>query len=216
MKVHMDTFCNDVNDWLIVGADLLIGSILTEVTEQDVAAWLMSQGVTHVIDARIECCDDDIWTSVGLPAENYGYFPVTDSFRHRVDEGWFVGVEDFVQGFLAQRSEGDKLYVHCHMGVNRGPSAAMLALLTADPSLDPWDAFLAIRHARAIAGLVYAEQVGIRHLVVKVGGSDDKVFSAMNEYRKRVNDYWTYDAINEVNRGVAYYRDDVIGTRVVA
>ena len=44
--------------------------------------------------------------------------------------------------------------VHCHMGVNRGPSMAFAYLL--DQGWDPIKALVAIRSARPIAGIIYA------------------------------------------------------------
>lgn len=161
----MYTHFDDVNDWLTVGADL---DVAYDVTGQDYAeavAQFFDAGVTHVLDLRIEYDDADVWEWAGLPAENYCYAPVVDMWSHIPDEDWFCTIENFVRGFLTERSGGDRLYVHCHMGVNRGPSGAMLALLTADPSLDPWDAFMTIRRARPMSGVVYAEPIGMRHLL---------------------------------------------------
>ena len=50
-----------------------------------------------------------------------------------------------------------RLLVHCHMGVNRGPSAAFAILLAL--GWDPFDALDAIRDARPIAYIAYAEDV---------------------------------------------------------
>jgi dual specificity phosphatase 3 len=214
MYLSMDTFYNEVNDWLLVGADLDIAFHLTGMEAVETIEFLRAQGVTHVVDARIEWSDADLWEDAGLPAANYCHAPITDSYSHKPAEGWFCAVEDFVADFLVNRNEGDKLYVHCHMGVNRGPSAAMLALLVADADLHPWDAFLAIREARSIAGLVYAESVGIRH-ISRSGGADDALYAALGDFRKSIQDYWSADRIEAVNRGIAYYRDGEGGTLTV-
>lgn len=211
----MDTFYNDVNDWLLVGGDLMIANHLTGMTDGEAIAHLMNRGVTHVIDARSEWTDADVWEGEGLPPENYCYMPIIDSGNHRPDEWWFQGVESFVADFLVNRKDGDKIYIHCHMGVNRGPSAAMLALLTADPDMHPWDAFLAIREARDIAGLVYAEYVGLRHIAVTRNTDDDALYAALRAYRIQMHQYWDGDRIQAVNRGIAYYRSKEGGTLVV-
>lgn len=211
----MDTFYNDVNDWLLVGADLDIATHLTGMEPDEVIAHLRGLGVTHVLDARSEWTDADLWVQAGLPAENYAHLPIIDSYNHLPDEAWFAGVESFVADFLTGRNEGDKIYIHCHMGVNRGPSAAMLALLTADPDMHPWDAFLAIRETRKIAGLVYAESVGLRHLVVTAGDDDEVMYAALGDFRKQMDDYWSIDRVQGVNRGIAYYREAEGGTVIV-
>lgn len=210
----MDTFFNQVNDWLLVGADLDVARDTIGFTDGEAITCLMNRGVTHVLDARIEWTDALVWQGYGLPPENYAHLPIVDSHSHQPAEAWFQGVEDFVQDFLANRDEGDKLYVHCHMGVNRGPSAAMLALLTADPDLSPWDAFLAIREARSIAGLVYAEYVGARHISRK-GGTDYDMYLALGDFRRQMRDYWSPARVESVNRGIAFYRSKEGGTLVV-
>ena len=211
----MDSFYNEVNDWLLVGGDLLIAEHLTGMDELETIAHLIGEGVTHVIDARSEWTDLTAWIAGGMPTANYCYAPIIDQWDHQPPEDWYVKVETFVRNFLENRSEGDRLYVHCHMGVNRGPSAAMLALLTADPSLSPWDAFLAIREARTIAGVVYAEYVGLRHLVRANLGDDDALYRDLGEFRDRMEDYWNPERIGQVNRGIAYYRGKERSTLVM-
>lgn len=210
----MDTFYNEVNDWLLVGADLDIAHHITGMEPDEAIAHLRDLGVTHVLDARCEWSDADLWVEAGLPALNYAHLPIVDSYSHMPDEAWFCGVEAFVADFLVSRNEGDKMYVHCHMGVNRGPSAAMLALLTADADLHPWDAFLAIRGARSIAGLVYAQPVGIRHLARSIVGDDEALYAALGDFRKQVDGYWSDERVLGVNRGIAYYRDKEGGTLI--
>jgi predicted protein tyrosine phosphatase len=199
----MTSFCNDVADWLITGGDLSLAFDLTEKTGEETAQELIARGVTHVLDVRSEWTDAKVWASVD-PTIQYCHAPIVDSHSHYVGESWYRAVEDFVEKFWLESHEGDKLYVHCHMGINRGTSAAMLALLTVDETLDPYDAFLLVREARPIAGLVYAEQVGRRHL--KNQGLP------VAEFNAKMRDYWSSDRIKEVNRGIAYYRTQEGGT----
>lgn len=215
MQIAMDSFYNVVNGWLLVGADLDIAYDLTGMEAVETIAHLRGLGVTHVVDARIEWTDADLWEDAGLPAENYCYAPITDSYSHMPDDAWFSQIENFIGDFLVNRKDGDKVYVHCHMGVNRGPSAAMLALLTADPDLSPWDAFLAIREARSMAGLVYAQSVGLRHIAIYHDGDDEVLYAALGDYRKQMDDYWSMSRVEDVNRGIAYYRTAEGGTVVI-
>lgn len=204
----MDDYCNRVNDWLVVGADLDMASALTDMPHADVIAELRSQGVTHVLDARSEWQDRDLWVANGLERGNYCHAPIIDSHRHSPDESWYEQIEAFVDRFWAESEHGESIYVHCHMGVNRGPSAAMLALLSVDPLMSPLAAFLTIREARPMAGLVYAEAVGRRHLSNSGDPEDDlAVYEALQQWQEDMRTYWTGKMNLSVNRGIAYYRD---------
>lgn len=212
----MNSFYNDVNDWLSVGGDL---DLARDVTGQDFAttiASLRTHGVTHVLDVRSEYNDKTTWVQAGLPAENYHLAPIIDSRRHTPDEGWYRAVQDFVQRFWLDSAEGDRLYVHCHMGINRAPSAAMLALLAVDPTMHPYEAFLQIREARPVAGLVYAEAVGVWHLFETLGidnfTEDDDLPAEVVDFHQMMQDYWTPELSKAVNRGIAYYRSKEGGT----
>jgi predicted protein tyrosine phosphatase len=206
----MSTYYNDITDWLTVGTDLYIAEDITGQTYAETIAELRTHGVTHVLDTRIEWEDKHAWRSAGLPFKNYKHLPIDDSWRHTPDESWFAGVEKFVTRFRAEASEGDRLYVHCHMGINRAPSAAMLALLTVDPEMDPFVAFRLIRKARPIAGLVYAEHVGIRHLRNKEGAqtasNENGQYESVTEFSKALSSYWTPELRKSVHAGIAYYR----------
>lgn len=211
----MNSFYNDVNDWLSVGGDLDLAKNLAGQHYYTAINQLKEQGVTHVLDVRSEWQDRDYWESGGLDPDNYLHLPIIDSHRHQPAEDWYVGVTNFVQQFWLDSVNGDRLYVHCHMGINRGPSAAMLALLTVDPTLAPMDAFLTIREARPVAGLVYAEAVGIWHLrnIESIGlAHDDNLPETISQFSAAINDYWTPDRIKKVNRGIAYYRGHEGGT----
>jgi predicted protein tyrosine phosphatase len=58
--------------------------------------------------------------------------------------------------------EDAKILVHCHMGVNRGPSMALRLMLEHDPEVLPEDCVIEIRRARPIARILYAEDAA-RH-----------------------------------------------------
>ncbi len=212
----MHSFYDDVNDWLSVGGDIDLAKDLTGLPYAETIAQLRSHGVTHVLDVRSEWNDRLDWAKAGLPNENYCHAPIIDSHRHTPAEEWYRTVVDFVERFWLESAEGDRLLVHCHMGINRGPSAAMLALLTVNPEMHPFDAFLQIRETRPAAGLVYAEAVGIWHLFETLGidefTEDDELPAPVLEFSTLLDDYWTPEMIQAVNRGIAYYRDAEGGT----
>jgi hypothetical protein len=170
---------------------------------------LREHGVTHVLDVREEWNDLDTWVDEGLPLDNYCYAPIVDSWGYRPDESWCEKVETFVRRFLDERKPGDRLLIHCHMGINRAPSAAMLALLVADPSMNPFDAFLAVRNARDIAGVIYAEWIGRRHITKHLDGEGEM------EFRRAIHRYWTPALRKKVRNGIAYYRGAEGSTVVV-
>lgn len=208
----MHSFYDDVNDWLSVGGDLDLARDLTGQDYHTTAAELIGRGVTHVLDVRSEWHDRRLWGECGLEPMNYCHAPIVDRWSHVPSEDWFSTVEDFVERFWLESAEGDRLYVHCHMGINRAPSAAMLALLTVDPALHPLDAFMHIRKARPVAGLVYAEPVGVRHLLnVESVTADDltaagELPASVRLFSAALDNYWTPELSESVRRGIAFYR----------
>lgn len=208
-------FYDDVNDWLSVGGDLDLARDLTGRDFAATIAHLRGRGVTHVLDVRKEWNDKSVWVKAGLPEANYAHLPIEDSWRHTPAEAWYQGVTDFANRFWDESVTGDRLYVHCHMGINRAPSAAMLALLAVE-DVHPMQAFLRIREARPIAGLVYAEAVGIWHLLNEEGIDDlsmsDELPESVVTFSQAMSDYWTPELEVEVGRGIAYYRSKEGGT----
>ncbi|MDQ3104215.1 MAG: dual specificity protein phosphatase family protein [Actinomycetota bacterium] len=115
-------------------------------------AELVAVGVTHVVDVRIEHNDEDFVLSLA-PELVYLHHGV-DDVGQRIPAAWFeVGV-DFAMAALGGRPDGVVL-THCHMGINRGPSLGFAVLL--HQGWDPVDALDAIRGARPIAFVAYAE-----------------------------------------------------------
>lgn len=202
----MTSFYNDVNEWLTTGGDLDLARDLTGKSPAETVALLRDHGVTHVLDVRTEWEDRAEWIAGGLDPKNYVRAPITDDHHHRPAESWYRTVEDFVERFWFDAKPGDRLYVHCHMGINRGTSAAMLALLTINPLMHPMVAFQQIRDARPVAGLVYAKHVGVRHIDNCPMGYDRA------EFITALEDYWTPERDREVSRGIAFYRDAEGGT----
>ena len=110
-------------------------------------------GVTHILDVRL---DQEVGFDVELvaayaPHVTYLRAGVDDSGRSQ-DDAWFDAGVDAALEALADPAA--KIVVHCHMGVNRGPSMAFAILLAA--GWEPVPALEAIRQARPIAAIVYA------------------------------------------------------------
>lgn len=108
-------------------------------------------GITHVIDNRQEWTDEDIVARLA-PEIRYLYNGVDDAGNGQPDH-WFDDGVAWARDALS--GPDTKVLSHCHMGINRGPSLTYAVLL--DHGFDPVDAIDAIRSARPIAGVLYAE-----------------------------------------------------------
>lgn len=111
---------------------------------------LWDAGITHVLDVRLECSDELVWGDV--PDVEYRWDGIDDAGQ-RVPAAWFDRIVDWALGVLEDPTA--KLLTHCHMGVNRGPSAGYAVLL--GQGWDPVEALDAIRTARPIAYVAYAK-----------------------------------------------------------
>ncbi|MCB0998759.1 MAG: dual specificity protein phosphatase family protein [Acidimicrobiales bacterium] len=111
--------------------------------------WIAA-GVTHIVDTRLER-NDEWFVRTNAPKVGYTWVGV-DDHGGRQPDWWF---DEGVAGVVGGLRDGGKVVVHCHMGVNRGPSMAFAALLALGH--DPMRALTAIRAARPIAGVLYAE-----------------------------------------------------------
>jgi hypothetical protein len=138
---------NFVTDRLATGGDLAYDRADAL---RDLNGW-QRLGITHVVDNRLEWSDADL-VAEWAPEINYLHNGVDDAGQRMPDE-WFDTGTAFIRGAL--RSPTAKVLIHCHMGINRGPSLAYAALLAL--GWDPIDAMDAVRSARPIAGLGYAE-----------------------------------------------------------
>lgn len=133
-----------ITEDLAVGGDLSLDTVV----EHEQALDIIGQGVTQIIDMRSEAQDHVLWEQHGIRYEWHG---TDDAHGHSIPAEVFDGV------VLAARREfkrGGKVFVHCHMGVNRGPSGGFAILL--DRGMDPIPAFDLIRSKRRQAFVAYA------------------------------------------------------------
>ncbi len=110
---------------------------------------LVDAGITHVLDVRQECDDADLWACI--PEIAYRWDGIDDAGQ-RIPASWFEGT---VSWCLDAIDAGGVVLTHCHMGINRGPSAGFAVLLGL--GWEPVEALAAIRAARPIAHIWYAE-----------------------------------------------------------
>jgi dual specificity phosphatase 3 len=107
-------------------------------------------GITHVLDTRFEWSDEEL-VAEHAPDMVYGWIGTDDDGVAKPDE-WFDAGLAFSADAL---SDPDSvLLVHCHMGINRGPSMAYRILL--ESGSEPIEPLDAIRDARPIADIGYA------------------------------------------------------------
>ncbi len=135
-----------VTDRLVVGGDLHHSEELA----LDQAVELVEAGVTHVLDARVEWRDDAVWAR--FPGVEHRWDGIDDRGQ-RVPGRWFDGVTGWALAALSR--PGTVVLTHCHMGINRGPSAGFAVLLGL--GWDPVEALDAIRRARPVAYVAYAD-----------------------------------------------------------
>ena len=116
----------------------------------DLRAW-EELGITHVVDNRLECSDAE-FVAEHSPDIEYLHNGVDDRGEDMPDEWFDTGVR-FVLAALVEPDA--KVLVHCHMGINRGPSLTYASLLAV--GWDPIEAMTAIRTTRPIAAIGYAD-----------------------------------------------------------
>jgi predicted protein tyrosine phosphatase len=135
-----------VNDQVAISGDLsdFDSEALVQLNE-----WI-DQGITDIIDLRGEASHER-FVAQHAPHIRYHWLGVDDEGDRRSNE-WFEAIEAAAQPVLQDPSR--KTVIHCHMGVNRGPSAAFTALIT--HGIDPIQALTQIRSARPVAAILYS------------------------------------------------------------
>lgn len=130
-----------ITDTIATGGDLSPDP--TEALDQ--VEDIYHQGIDVVIDMRTEADDRVLWEE--YPEITYVHVPSNDAIGYRMPQSVFDAVVNAAKS-------ADRVLVHCHMGINRGPSGAFAVLL--DAGIDPVVAFDWVRRARPIAGVAYA------------------------------------------------------------
>lgn len=137
-----------VTPWLYVSGDLPHDP---EAARLQLAEWA-SLGVTDIVDVRGEWSDED-FVAEHAPDIRYHYWGTHDNGGLQTDD-WFYNGMRLVR--TLRKNEAEPVFmVHCHMGINRGPSMAFAMML--ETGVAPVDALTQIRAARPIAAIAYAE-----------------------------------------------------------
>jgi dual specificity phosphatase 3 len=137
-----------VTDQLFTGGDLPLhlgsGAMLLHLGE------MQDAGITHILDNRIEWSDEQ-FVATHAPDIDYLHNGQDDAGQ-RMPDSWFDRGVSFA--LTALEYPGNAVLVHCHMGINRGPSMAYAVLLA--QGWEPVAALDTIRGARPVAAIGYA------------------------------------------------------------
>ena len=155
----------EVTSWLAISGDL---SPSTSRAESQLSEWV-AHGVTDIVDVRGEWSDERLVAELA-PQLRYHHIGTHD-------DGSGQSVDWFAEGLCALHEalahEGAKILVHCHMGINRGPSMAFAFLL--DQGWDPNPALAALRNARPIAAILYAADAIEAHHELRKSSKGERV-----------------------------------------
>lgn len=120
-----------------------------QVATGQLEAWV-TDGITDVLDVRGEASDER-FVAHNAPDVTYRWLGTHDDGGQQSDAWFDAGT---AAGLAALARSDGRLVVHCHMGINRGPSIGFAILLAL--GWDPLEALDAIRAARPIAKVLYA------------------------------------------------------------
>lgn len=135
---------------------------------------LIDMNLSLVIDCRKEADDYAIWGDI--PEVEYVYLPTDDSYGHTIPREHFDAAVMLARLAIA---DGGRVFAHCHMGINRGPSTAMAILM--DQGMSAEKAFDLIRAKRPISAIAYAEDAIEAHFARK-GWSEDRIFNRLVKF----------------------------------
>jgi hypothetical protein len=174
------TLCK-VTEWLYLCGDLP--------SEEELALAQLEQwrdeGITAIVDVRQEWSDESL---VADYAPEIAYFHLgTHDNGGAQSPSWFADGLDALHEALETREA--KVVVHCHMGVNRGPSMGFAYLL--DQGWQPVEALTAIRSARPIAAIAYAQDALRAHQDRRAIGD-----ATANEQQRAIDEWMAYNDID--------------------
>lgn len=152
---------------------------------------LLRMRLSAVIDNRMEANDAHIWHGENVA---YHHLPTDDRNGHHIPAAHFDRAVAIAREAMR---DGGRVFSHCHMGVNRGPSVAFAILL--DLGHEPESAFDMIRKARPQAGIYYAEDALIADMLRKHNRID---FERLAAFRAYVDDVFGPEERAAVNRHI--------------
>lgn len=183
------TSISHINDRLYVGGD---PDYSTDVA-QDVL--LLNAQVDLIIDCRSQ--GEARWggwiDQEGLDVPIL-HIPMHDDLKNNNKP------EDFLSALERVHEEypnAQSFFVHCHMGVNRGPSMAMFFLMQLF-EMTAKEAFMELREKRPVVGLAYAEDAVAASLILANG----QISADINRWTQFEDNYWTPEHIAGVQNHI--------------
>lgn len=164
-----------MDTWLVLSGDLHPNRITAEAQ----IAEYRRMGITDIIDCREEWSDAELVAEIA-PEITYWHIGTHDNGGDQPDAWFAAGVEAY---YRAMAKPNAKILVHCHMGINRGPSMGLRLMLEHDPHLSPAECVTAIREARPIARIHYGEAAARHHFATSrvTATAQDRVLSALRD-----------------------------------
>lgn len=135
-------------DWTWITDQLATGGMPLSAAEM---SKLVAEGVTHVVNVSGDYRDIARTVEEADKRVRYLWNPADDDGRVKPAE-WFQRTVDFAVPAI---ENGDRVYVHCLCGKNRGPSSAMAVLIALGHPADEAEEMIRTRRPRA--QLLYAE-----------------------------------------------------------
>jgi len=156
----------------------------------------VADGVTDVIDLRGEHSDED-FVANHAPGIEYVWLGTHDNGGAQSDAWFYLGIGAALD---ALEDPDRTVLVHCHMGINRAPSMVFAILLAL--GWEAVDALAAIRSARPIANILYAEDA-ISWWLRDQGASAEEVAAGVTTVRRwhADNPIDTYAHISRIRLG---------------
>lgn len=136
-----------INDDMLISGDLHHSPAKAKAQLEE---WQQA-GVTAIIDCRNEWSDCGLVNEIA-PGISYYEHGTHDSGGNQ-DALWYKQGWDYYQDAMSY-GDGQRVMIHCHMGINRAPSMAFYILL--ELGRTPTQALTEIRTARPIAACYYA------------------------------------------------------------
>ena len=174
-----------VTDNIATGGDLSYNPPKASVQ----VAELIDSDIDLIIDCRVEANDAAIWEQTDI---EYVHLPTDDREDHHIPAELFDAAEEAAQPVL--ENDG-KVLIHCHMGINRGPSVAYGVLL--DQGYDDIEAFDLIREKRNVAAVLYAEDALEAHVMRNGGFEVQKRLDALRSHMEAI---WTPQERGRIQR----------------
>lgn len=142
------------HDYQWVTERIALGSAVTGPLQVRV---MIGDGITHVLDCRVEASSERLYAGTGIKYLQNG---IADDGKPKPDEWFFRGI-DFATGAL--RHSWSKVFVHCRFGMSRSPTMVYAIMRAQGVPAD--EAKRLISAGRLVARVTYpddAERAGRR------------------------------------------------------